>query len=144
VATFASCRHGKQNANPIELEGGINMNTKRPPAVTVAAILLALFSVLNLVSILIPAFSNGIPAVVVYGGAVLGLVGLLAAYGLWSLKRWGVWIAVILSVLNILSAAPGLAFAPTSVLLVSAIVGIVGYALIILLVVLPVSRRTYA
>jgi uncharacterized membrane protein (DUF2068 family) len=120
------------------------MNIQRPPAVTVAAILLALGSAFGLISTLIPTFSNGIPAVVVYGSAVLGLVGLLAAYGLWTLKRWGVWIAVILSVLNILSAAPGLVFAPTTALLVSAIVGIVVCALIILLVVLPASRRAYA
>ncbi len=116
----------------------------RPTPVAVAAVLLALFSVLNLVSTLIPAFSSGVPALVVYGSAVLGLVGLVAAYGLWALKRWGVWLTIILSVLNILSAAPGIAFAPTTVLFVAAIVTVVGYALIIVLVVLPASRRAFA
>ncbi len=119
------------------------MNTQRPTAVTVAAALLALFSVLSVISTFIPAFSNGVPAVVVYGGAVLGLVGLAAAYGLWNLKEWGVWLAIVLSVLNVLSAAPGLAFAPTTVLFVGAIVGVVGYALIIVLVA-PASWRAYA
>ena len=117
---------------------------QRPTAVTVAAILLALFSVLNLISTLIPAFSNGIPAIVVYGSAVLGLLGLIAAYGLWMLKRWGVWITVILSVLNVLSAAPGIAFAPTTVLFIAALVTVAGYALIIVFTVLPASRRAYA
>ncbi len=120
------------------------MNTQRPTAVTVAAALLALFSVLNLISTLVPAFSNGVPAVVVYGGAVLGLVGLVAAYGLWKLKRWSVWLAIILSVLNVLSAAPGIAFAPTTVLFVAALVTVVGYALVVVLVVMPASRRAYA
>jgi|SRR5215210_2657658 len=120
------------------------MNTQRPQAVTVAAVLLALFSALNIVSILIPAFSDGVPAVVVYGSAVVGLVGLAAAYGLWTLKRWGVWITVVLSVLNVLSAAPGIVFAPTTLLFVTALVTIVAYALIIVLLMMPASRRAYA
>ncbi len=99
---------------------------------------------LNLASTLIPAFSSGVPAVVVYGSAVLGLVGLVGAYGLWTLKRWGVWLTIVVSVLNILSAAPGIAFAPTTVLFVGAIVGVVGFALIIVLLLLPTSRRAFA
>lgn len=118
--------------------------TQRPTAVTVAAVLLALFSLLNLLSTLIPEFSNGVPAVVVYGSAVLGLVGLIAAYGLWALKKWSIWLTIILSALNVLSAAPGIAFAPTTVLFVAALVTVVGYALLIVLVMLPVSRRAYA
>lgn len=118
--------------------------TQRPTTVSVAAVLLALFSVLNLISTLLPAFSNGVPAVVVYGGAVLGLVGLAAAYGLWALKRWGVWLAIILSLLNVLSAAPGLAFAPTTLLFVAALATVVVYALIVVLVALPASRRALA
>ncbi|MBA2713237.1 MAG: hypothetical protein H0U55_06745 [Rubrobacteraceae bacterium] len=120
------------------------MNTQRPQAVTVAAVLLALFSVLSVISTFIPAFSDGVPAVVVYGSAVLGLVGLAAAYGLWSLKKWGVWLSIILSVLNLLSAAPGIAFAPTTLLFVFALVTVIGSALIIVLVLLPPSRRAYA
>lgn len=81
---------------------------------------------------------------VVYGGAVLGLLGLLAAYGLWNLKKWSVWVTIVLSLLSILSAAPGIAFAPTTVLFVAALLTVVGYALIIVLVVLPGSWRAYA
>ncbi len=118
--------------------------TQRPTTVTVAAVLLALFSVLNLISTLLPAFSDGVPAIVVYGSAVLGLLGLVAAYGLWTLKRWGVWLTIILSVLNVLSAAPGIAFAPTTLLFIAALVTVVAYALIVVLVVMPASRRAYA
>ena len=118
--------------------------TQRPTTVTVAAVLLALFSVLNLISMLLPAFSDGVPAIVVYGSAVLGLLGLVAAYGLWTLKRWGVWLTIILSVLNVLSAAPGIAFAPTTLLFIAALVTVVAYALIVVLVVMPASRRAYA
>jgi hypothetical protein len=46
-------------------------------------------------------------------------------------------------VLNILSAAPGLAFAPNVVLRAAATVTVVGFAVVVLLVVLPNSRRAY-
>ena len=133
-----------RSARRVDIDQGGTKWETRPTPVTVAAVLLALFSVLNLVSTLIPAFSNGVPAVVVYGSAVLGLVGLVAAYGLWTLRRWGLWLTIVLSVLNILSAAPGIAFAPTTVLFVAAIVTVVGFALIVVLVLVPTSRRAFA
>jgi uncharacterized membrane protein (DUF2068 family) len=122
----------------------MKMNTQRPTAVAVAASLLALFSLLGVVSVFVPAFSDGVPAVVVYGGAVLGVLGLIAAYGLWTLKKWGMWLAIPLSALNLLSAAPGIAFAPTTLLFVAATVTVAICALIIVLVVMPASRRAYS
>ncbi len=113
----------------------------RPLPVTVAAILLVLFSLVNLLSPLLPM--EGVAAFVVYLGVVLGVAGLLAAAGLWMLKRWALWLTIVLSVLNILSAAPGLAFAPNAGLRVAATVTVVGFALVILLVVMPDSRRAY-
>ena len=58
----------------------------RPLPVTVAAILMALISLLGLPGPLLPG-SEGVPAVVLYGGIVLGIVGLVAAVGLWMLRR---------------------------------------------------------
>jgi uncharacterized membrane protein (DUF2068 family) len=118
------------------------MNTQRPLPVAIAAVLLALFSVLNLAFPLFP--TEGIPALVVYSGVGLGVIGLVAAAGLWRLKRWSMWLAIVLCVLGILSAAPGITAAPTILLQVLATVGVVGSALIILMVVLPNSRRAYA
>jgi hypothetical protein len=113
----------------------------RPLTVTVAVVLLALGSLANLLTPLFP--SGGVPAFVIYLGVALGVAGLAAAGGLWALKRWGLWLAIVVSVLNILSAAPGLAFAPTPTLRVLATVGVVGFALVIVLAVLPGMRRTY-
>jgi hypothetical protein len=113
----------------------------RPLPVTVAAILLVLFSLINLLSPFLPM--EGVPAFVVYLGVALGVAGLLAAAGLWMLKRWALWLTIVVSVLNILSAAPGLSFAPNVVLRVAATVTVVGFAVIVLLVVLPNSRRAY-
>jgi uncharacterized membrane protein (DUF2068 family) len=89
--------------------------------------------------------SEGVPEVVLYSGIVLGIVGLIAAVGLWMLKKWSLWLTIVVSVLNILSAAPGVAFAPNAALQGAATVTVVVFALIIVLVVgLPSSRRALA
>jgi hypothetical protein len=113
----------------------------RPLPVTVATILLVLFSLINLLSPFLPM--EGVPAFVVYLGVALGVAGLLAAAGLWMLKRWALWLTIVVAVLNILSAAPGLSFAQNVMLRVAATVTVVGFAVIVLLVVLPNSRRAY-
>jgi hypothetical protein len=100
----------------------------RPVPVTVAAILLALCSLLSLPGPLLPG-SEGVPEVVLYSGIVLGIVGLVAAVGLWMLKKWSLWLTTVVSVLNILSAAPGVAFAPNTPLQVAATVTVVVFAL---------------
>jgi hypothetical protein len=114
----------------------------RPTSVTVAAVVLGILGLLNLLGPLLP--SEGVPAVVVYGGLVLGVVGLLAAGGLWALKRRGVWLAVVVSALNLVSAAPGIPFGPDAALRVVGTATVLVSALIIVLVVLPASRRAFA
>ena len=114
----------------------------RPLPVNVAAVLLALFSLANLISPLLP--SEGVPAFVIYLGIVLGIAGLVAAAGLWMLKKWSIWLTIIVSALNLLSAAPGIAFAPNAALQVAATITVVVSGFIIVLVVLPTSRRALA
>ncbi len=114
----------------------------RPLPVTVAAILLVLLSVINVLAPLFP--TEGIPAIVVYLAVVVGLAGLVGAAGLWMLRKWSLWLTIVISVLNILSAAPGLTEAPNAALQVAATVTVVGFALIIILVALPSSRRALA
>ena len=113
----------------------------RPQTVTVAAVVLAVFSLVNLISPLLP--SEGIPEFVIYLGVVLGIAGLAAA-GLWMLRKWSMWLTIVVSVVNFLSAAPGLTFAPNAALQVAATITVVGSAIIIVLVVLPASRRAFA
>jgi uncharacterized membrane protein (DUF2068 family) len=85
----------------------------------------------------------GPPPSAVYVLMGLGVLGLLGALGLWMLKRWALWLTIGVSVLNILLAAPGLVFAPSTTSRVLATIGVVGFALVILLAVLPGPRRTY-
>jgi hypothetical protein len=116
----------------------------RPLTVTVAAILLALFSVPNL---LFPLWAEAIPreeevpALVVYTTVVVGIAGFLGAAGLWMLRKWSLWLTIVVCVLNVLDAAAGVAGAPNAALQVAATVMVVGFALITVLVVLPSSRQ---
>jgi hypothetical protein len=113
----------------------------RPQTVSIAAFILAVFSLVNHVSPLLP--SEGVPEFVIYLGIVFGIVGLAAAAGLWVLKEWSIWLTIIVSVINNLSAAPGIAFASNAALQVAATMAIVGSAIIIVLVVLPSSRHAF-
>jgi uncharacterized membrane protein (DUF2068 family) len=83
------------------------------------------------------------PASAVYILMGLGVLSLVGALGLWMLKRWALWLTIVDSVLNILAAALGLAFASTLTLKVLASIGVLGFALVILLAVLPGPRRAY-
>jgi len=88
--------------------------------------------------------SEEVPAVVIYGGMVLGIAGLVATVGLWMLKKsWGLWLTIIVNVLGALSAAPGVVAAPNAALQIAATVGVLISVLVIVLVLLPTSRRAF-
>jgi uncharacterized membrane protein (DUF2068 family) len=94
----------------------------RPQSVTVAAISPALLSLANLLTPLMPGET---PASAIYILTALGVLGLVGAVGLWMLKRWALWLTIVVSVLNILAAAPGLVFAPTLTLKLLETIGVV-------------------
>lgn len=116
------------------------MKTSRPGVLTVAATLLGLASLFSLATPLLA----GLPLPVKMIAVILGLTGLLAAYGLWNAKRWGMIVAIIVSALNALSAAPGLIAQPNPPAVIGAGVTIVLAVLIIILAVLPSARQAYA
>jgi hypothetical protein len=124
------------------------MNTQRPLTVTIAAVLLALFSVL--IDLSFPLWANaipreeGVPAFVFYLTVAVGVVGLIGAAGLWMLRRWGILLAIVVCVLNFLDAMSGAVGAPNAALQVAAGATAVVFAVIVVLVLLPASRRAYA
>jgi uncharacterized membrane protein (DUF2068 family) len=123
------------------------MRSRRPLPLTVAAILMALFSLMNFPGpwwYLVPGAVEATPMSVIYVGIVLGIVGLVAALGLWILKKWGLWLTIVVSVLNILLNVFGLAMVPTVALQVAIAVQTIGFVLTIVLVVLADSRRALA
>lgn len=111
----------------------------KSPGLVAAIALLALMSLLSLVPV--PAGPDGVPVAVVRLAQVLGVLGLVAAAGLWFGQPWAKWLGIGVTLLNGLSAAPGLLFAPSTTLRVLASVGVVSAVLIIgLLVRCPVRQ----
>jgi hypothetical protein len=118
----------------------------RPLAVTAAAILLVLLSLFDFpwpYELLFPGAEEP-PAFILYSGYVVGVVGLVAAVGLWMLQKWSYWATIVVCALNFLLGAPGVVFAPGAALKALIAVLEVVAILIIVLVVLPDSRRALA
>ena len=121
----------------------------RPQTVTVAAVLLALSSVLfhlafPLWANAVPRGGESVPAIVVFLAFAVGVAGLVGAAGLWMLRKWGIWLAIGVCLLSILDTASGVAGAPNAAVRVVAAVTLVVFASVIVLVVLPASRRAFA
>jgi hypothetical protein len=115
----------------------------RPQSVIVAAILLVLLSLFDFPwpwMLLFPGAEQP-PAFVIYTGLVLGIVGLVVAVGLWMMKAWSYRATIIVCVLNLFSGAPGIVFGPTAgIRVLSAVLEVVALLIIVLLI-LPSSRR---
>ena len=114
----------------------------RPLPVTVAAILLVLLSLQN-----VPwfwwYFFPGVeepPAFVIYSG----IVGLVAAVGLWMTQPWSLWVTIVVAALNFLFGVSGVILGPTAGIQAIVAVSEVAAVLIIVLVMLPTSRRALA
>jgi uncharacterized membrane protein (DUF2068 family) len=119
----------------------------RPLPVIVAAILLALFSLMNFPGpwwYLVPGAAEVTPMFVIYSGIVLGVVGLVAAVGLWMMKTWSFWLTIVVCVFNILLNVSGLVMMLPAGLKALIAVQTIGFVLVIVLVVLPSSRRVLA
>jgi hypothetical protein len=125
------------------------MNTQRPLAVTVAVIIHALLSVGNIL-LSIPFLSgealpdDGPPMFIVVLTLIIGLLGLVTAWGAWKLKRWGSISTTVLRVVDSLAAAPGIFFAPSLALQVGSAVGILLSIVVIWLLLMPTTRRVMA
>jgi len=118
--------------------------SRRPQPVTVAAILLALFSLMNFPGpwwYAVPGAAEVTPMFVLYSGIVLGVVGLVAAVGLWMMKTWSLWLTIVVCVVNILFNVSGLVMVLPGGLKALIAVQTVGFVLTLVLVVLPSTRR---
>jgi hypothetical protein len=115
------------------------MNTPRPATVTMASVLLLLVSLFDLTA----PFTPGPTAPLSYFIFGLGVCGIVVVFGLWQMKPWGTLLATILSVVALLPALLGLIVAPPAGKVVSLIVAI-AYALVLVLVLLPASRKAVA
>jgi len=123
------------------------MNTNRPLTATIAIVLLLLMSVTGLILPLLSLFvslTNPPPLIVrVDQILVMGVGGLIAVFGLWKLKRWGLVLTSIIAALSLLVAVYGLLVAPTEGKWPPGVLGVLN-ALVLVLVALPATRRAYA
>lgn len=118
------------------------MTLKRSTFLLAALTLLVLLGVGHLTVPFVPD-ADKIPPLVRYGDVALGVLSLVAGFGLWTLQRWGIILTVIIAALNIASAAPGMIAAPSLALQVVTVAYVVLSLLIIVLVLLR-SERTVA
>jgi hypothetical protein len=119
----------------------------RPLPVTIAAILMALFSLMNFPGpwwYVVAGAAEVTPMFVIYSGIVLGIVGIVAAVGLWMMKMWSFWLTIVVCVVNILLNVSGLVMVLPGGLKALIALQTVGFVLGIVLVVLPSSRRALA
>lgn len=119
------------------------MTPKRSAALLTVLALLVLLGVGHLTVPFVPD-ADKIPPLVRYGDVALGLVSLVAGFGLWNLQRWGIILTVIVAALNIVSAAPGMIAAPSLALQVVTVAYVVLSLLIIVLVMLRSERKVAA
>ena len=121
--------------------------SSRPLPVTVAAILMALFSLMNFPGpwwYVVSGVAEVTPMFVIYSGIVLGIVGIVAAVGLWMMKTWSLWLTIVVCVLNIVLNVSGLVMMLPGGLKALIAVQTIGFILTLVLVVIPSSRRALA
>lgn len=106
----------------------------RPRNYTIAAVLAGVLSLANAIIALavlpqgadkINHSSNQPPYPVILLEVVIGLVGVVAAYGVFRTLRWAVILTLILMVVNVLVSLPGIPFGPTVFDKVSSVLGLV-------------------
>ena len=55
---------------------------------------------------------QGVPQILIVFSALLGVVGLVSAFGIWNGQKWAIWLAIILQAFNGFWALPGVIFSP--------------------------------
>jgi hypothetical protein len=78
-----------------------------------------------------PGITQGIPQIVIVLGSLLGVMGVVSAYGAWHRQKWGIWLTIVLEAANGLLALPGVLFAPNNTARFLAILGVASAVFVI-------------
>lgn len=119
------------------------MRTKRPTQLIITSFLLILSALLSW-GIVLVKINEGDPglAILVAVGVLGGALNLVAAAGVFVAKRWGIWLAIVLSVFGIFSSISG--FVLWDALLKGlCTVGAAMDVLVLVLMLLPSARQVY-
>ena len=68
--------------------------------------------------------TEGVPQIVVVLTTLLGVAGLVSAYGAWRMQKWGIALTIVLEATMGLLSLPGVLFAPTHFGSVTSAVGV--------------------
>lgn len=117
---------------------GMSTTTMRPRPVTLALGLLALVIVANIAGPLLPSSEGEIGF-----GIVSALIAIVAAWGLSTLRRWGLIMTIVVAALNVLLDAPAVVAGSTAIIKVVAGLTALACAAVIVLVTRPAARAAY-
>lgn len=114
----------------------------RSTALKIAAVLSALMGIVSIANTL-PLIARGAtgvaqspdspPYAILMVGLLTGVIGIIAAYGVWNQQRWGIILTLLINLINGLGAVPGILFAPQPGLRITAVVTVVVTILIVVL-----------
>lgn len=120
------------------------MQTKRPTILIITSFLLILSTLLFWGIVLLSRDGgNSGQSIVRSASVILGVLGLVAASGIFIIKRWGMWLAVVVSVFAISFAIGGVVFSDALLMKGLSAVLTALYVLVIVLAVLPSARQSY-
>lgn len=117
---------------------------KRTPLYKSAVIVHALTSLFSL-ALALPglmggpqaqALMQGVPQFVIVSSALIGVAGLVSAYGAWYGQKWGIGLTIALEAISGLLALPGVLDGPTPFLKLSALWGVVSAVFVIVVMLL--------
>lgn len=123
----------------------------RPKTYTIAALIQLVVSLFSVVASLpqlvqgantVEQAPDSAPYFIFVLGFGIGLLGLVSAYGVWRNQKWGVILTILLRLVDGLSALPGILFAPTITLKISASVGVLIAIVVIGLLLWPKPKLT--
>jgi len=122
----------------------------RPRSYTIVVVLMVLYCLIDLMTT-IPTLAQGTPApsadappfFMTLLSFALDIIGVVGAYGIWRMQKWGVVLTITVAALNSLGQLPAIAFAPTPMRILS-VVGLVWSAAMIVLLLQPTRQRATA
>ncbi len=85
---------------------------RRPLGITIIAVLVAISGIFTIIISLLALFAVRISALgvgLLIFAIILGVIDLILAYGLWTLKKWAFWATAILEAISLVSAIIGIA-----------------------------------
>ncbi len=113
----------------------------RPASVSAAVVLSILLNVASLPLVFILPGADEIPAPAIAIGVITGLVSVVAAWGMWNLRRWGAITTFVVTLLNTVSSIPGFFNPPSDWILALLIVTTPISIALMVLIAMPSTRK---